>query len=296
MKLHYLIFSLLAFVSVTNAQIIDETIYFDDIERSHKVFLPTNFESNLPLVLNLHGYTSNAFQQYIYSNMTSVAEENDFIVVFPNGTTDQYGVTFWNSEIAGEDVDDLGYLSALIDSMIVTYQVNPNRVYMCGMSNGGFMSYYSACQITDKLAAIASVTGTMNNVIYDNCNPTRAIPVLEIHGTDDATVPYSGLSNSGSFQTMIATEDVVDFWINHNNCVVDELTQIEDINVLDFSTVSHFSYTGGDNGATVELYRVNNGGHTWPGSPIPLTAVTNQDIDASEVIWNFFNQYDEMDY
>ena len=291
MKVRILLVTLIALVTISSAQTIDETFEFDGVDRHHKIYVPSNFTPNMPLVLNLHGYTSNAFQQVFYSSMTTVAESNDFMLVFPEGTTDQYGVTFWNSEIAGEDVDDLGYLIALIDSMIVNYQVDPDRVYMCGMSNGGFMSYYSACEMTDKIAAIASVTGTMNNVIYDNCNPTRSIPVLEIHGTDDTTVPYLGLANSGSFQTMLATETVVDYWVNHNNCTDILVEEMEDINLTDLSTVTHLSYTGGDNGASVELYRVNEGGHTWPGSIIPLPA-TNHDIIASEIIWDFFNQYD----
>jgi polyhydroxybutyrate depolymerase len=282
------------FISLNStAQLVDESFVFDGVQRNHKVYVPTNFSENMPLVLNLHGYTSNAFQQVFYSNMNAVAEQNDFMVVFPDGTTDQNGITFWNSEILGESVNDLGYLEALIDSMILNYNIDPNRVYMCGMSNGGFMSYYSACELSTIIAAIASVTGVMNNAIYDNCNPERAVPVLEIHGTADATVPYNGASSSGSFQTMIPIEEVVDFWVNHNNCTLESEQELENISTSDLSTVTHFKYTGGDNGSSVEHYRINEGGHTWPGSIIPLPGVvTNQDIIASEVIWDFFNRYD----
>lgn len=290
MKSNYLFVALLINSLFSFAQIIDETFEFEGATRMHKVYLPANFSDNSPLVLNLHGYTSNAFQQVFYTNMNAVAEENDFVVVFPDGTTDQYGITFWNSEILGESVNDLGYLEALIDSMILNYNIDPNRVYMCGMSNGGFMSYYSACELSDRIAAIASVTGTMNNAILDNCNPERAVPVLEIHGTADGTVPYNGASSTGSFQTMMPIEEVVDFWVNHNNCMLESELELEDISTSDMSTVTHFKYTGGDNGSSVEHYRINEGGHTWPGSIIPLPS-TNHDIIASEVIWDFFKQY-----
>ena len=290
MKSNYLFVALLINSLFSFAQIIDETFEFEGATRMHKVYLPANFSDNSPLVLNLHGYTSNAFQQVFYTNMNAVAEENDFVVVFPDGTTDQYGITFWNSEILGESVNDLGYLEALIDSMILNYNIDPNRVYMCGMSNGGFMSYYSACELSDRIAAIASVTGTMNNAILDNCNPERALPVLEIHGTADGTVPYNGASSTGSFQTMMPIEEVVDFWVNHNNCMLESELELEDISTSDMSTVTHFKYTGGDNGSSVEHYRINEGGHTWPGSIIPLPS-TNHDIIASEVIWDFFKQY-----
>ena len=285
------LFALFLFSSLSStAQLVNESFVFEGVQRDHKVFVPASFSEDMPLVLNLHGYTSNAFQQVFYSNMNAVAEQNNFLVVYPDGTTDQFETTFWNSAILGESVDDLGYLSALIDSMIVNYNVNPSRVYMCGMSNGGFMSYYSACELSDKIAAIASVTGTMNNEIYDNCNPARAVPVLEIHGTADGTVPYNGASNGGSFQTMISTEEVVDFWVNHNNCTLESEQVLEDISTTDLSTVTHFVYSGGTNGTSVELYRINNGGHTWPGSIIPLPE-TNLDIIASEVIWDFFKKY-----
>jgi polyhydroxybutyrate depolymerase len=290
MKSNYLFVALLINSLFSFAQIIDETFEFEGATRMHKVYLPANFSDNSPLVLNLHGYTSNAFQQVFYTNMNAVAEENDFVVVFPDGTTDQYGITFWNSEILGESVNDLGYLEALIDSMILNYNIDPNRVYMCGMSNGGFMSYYSACELSDRIAAIASVTGTMNNAILDNCNPERAVPVLEIHGTADGTVPYNGASSTGSFQTMMPIEEVVDFWVNHNNCMLESELELEDISTSDMSTVTHFKYTGRDNGSSVEHYRINEGGHTWPGSIIPLPS-TNHDIIASEVIWDFFKQY-----
>jgi len=290
MKSNYLFVALLINSLFSFAQIIDKTFEFEGATRMHKVYLPANFSDNSPLVLNLHGYTSNAFQQVFYTNMNAVAEENDFVVVFPDGTTDQYGITFWNSEILGESVNDLGYLEALIDSMILNYNIDPNRVYMCGMSNGGFMSYYSACELSDRIAAIASVTGTMNNAILDNCNPERAVPVLEIHGTADGTVPYNGASSTGSFQTMMPIEEVVDFWVNHNNCMLESELELEDISTSDMSTVTHFKYTGRDNGSSVEHYRINEGGHTWPGSIIPLPS-TNHDIIASEVIWDFFKQY-----
>jgi len=290
MKSVYLVAAFLFITFSSTAQLVDENFEFEGVVRNHKVFVPANYSDNMPLVLNLHGYTSNAFQQVFYSNMNAVAEQNDFVVVFPDGTTDQNGITFWNSEILGESVNDLGYLEALIDSMIENYSIDPNRVYMCGMSNGGFMSYYSACELSSKIAAIASVTGTMNNAIYDNCNPERAVPVLEIHGTSDATVPYNGASSTGSFQSMMPIEEVVDFWVNHNNCTLESEQELEDISTSDMSTVTHFKYTGGDNGSSVEHYRINDGGHTWPGSIIPLPS-TNHDIIASEVIWDFFKQY-----
>lgn len=124
------------------------------------------------------------------------------------------------------------------------------------------MSYYSACVMSDKLAAIASVSGTMNNVIYDNCNFTNSIPVLEIHGTADVVVLYLGLDDFGQFQDLMAIEDVVDFWVNYNNYILDQVVELEVLNLGDFSMVTRFSYTGGLNGSSVELYSVNAAGHT----------------------------------
>ena len=118
------------------------------MNRNHIVYLPTNYTTDMPLVLNLHGYTDIAHNQMIYISMNLVADANDFVLVYPFGSTDQNGDAIWNSGVTSEDVKDLGYLSALIDTLLVNYQLNTSRVYICGFSNGGFnVLLFSLCYV-----------------------------------------------------------------------------------------------------------------------------------------------------
>ncbi|MBI1287377.1 MAG: T9SS type A sorting domain-containing protein [Flavobacteriales bacterium] len=267
-----------------------DSIIHDNIERNYRLYVPASYNGSVavPLVFNLHGYTSNAMQQELYGDFRAIADTANFLVVHPNGTLDGTGTTFWNAfDVPTETVDDVGFLSALIDSLNAEYNIDLNRVYTTGMSNGGFMSYKLACDLSYRIAAMASVTGSMVTTQIASCSPTHPMPVMEIHGTADPTVPYTGSGTLGS-QPIV---DVVDYWVNFNNCNSTAVqTAVPNTSTTDGCTTDHFLYTGGDNGATVEHYRVNGGGHTWPGAPIDI-GVTSHDFSASVEIWRFFSQY-----
>jgi polyhydroxybutyrate depolymerase len=175
----------------------------------------------------------------------------------------------------------------LINLIHATYHINLGRVYSCGMSNGGFMSYKLACELTDRFQAIASVTGSMVQSEMDNCMPSGTIPVLQIHGTEDPTVNYDGsIINVG-------IEELVTYWLNHNGCEnMPDTTFIEESPATDNCSAQLISYTDCDGDREVLLYKIIGGGHTWPGAIFPI-GVTNQDINASVEIWNFFNKYGE---
>ena len=196
------------------------------------------------------------------------------------GTVDNTGATHWNVGWGASTVDDVGFTAALIDSLSVNYNIDDNRIYSTGMSNGGFMSYHLACNLSDRIAAIASVTGSMSSFTYSTCNPSHPIPIMEIHGTADLVVVYSSIPN------------VLDYWIDYNNCNIQgSWISMPDINIMDGSTVEHWVWNMGLNGVSVEQYKIINGAHTWPGT-IFTSAGTNYDIDASTEIWKFFSKYD----
>ena len=154
------------------------------------------------------------------------------------------------------------------------------------MSNGGYMSFLLACQLSEKIAAVASVTGSMTPETFDACSPQHPTPILQIHGTNDEIVPYNGASWSRSI------EDVMTYWVNYNNCDEPPSTTVfPDIDPTDGSTVEHIVYQNGDNGVTTEHMKVLGGRHTWPGSAYNFPG-TNQDISASMEIWEFFSRFD----
>ncbi len=262
------------------------TIEHDGLTRAYSLFVPDSYDGSeaVPLVLNLHGYGSSAFEQEFYSRIREIGAAENFLVVHPEGTEGPGGNQFWNVGFFSSSIDDVGFLENLIDSLSADYNIDANRVYSTGMSNGGYMSYELACQ-SDRIAAIASVTGSMTTLTEFNCNPSNPVPVMQIHGTADPTVAYEGSTGS------LGIEAVVDYWVDHNNTSTSPVVNaIPDIDPTDGATATHYVYNGGDNGATVEFYKVENGGHTWPGNAIVI-GTTCQDFNASEQIWRFFSQF-----
>ncbi len=279
-----IIFSLLfTFVCFSQTDLV-ETITHDGISRSYRLHLPTNYDGSVayPLVFNFHGYGSNAQQQELYTQMSTLSNTENFIVCHPEGVGNA-----WNVGLGGTTADDVGFTDALLDELIANYNIDASRVYSTGMSNGGYMSYKLACELTDRFAAIASVTGSMVPAEYASCSPSRSIPVMQIHGTADGTVQYNG----SSFATPI--EDVVDLWVGFNNCdLTATITPVADNDPGDNSTAELFEYTNCDDMTMVSFYKITNGGHTWPDGLINLTGeVTNRDFNASQVIWDFFSQF-----
>ena len=291
MKHLYTLLSILFVSQTAFSQSVLRSITHDGMQRDYRLYVPEIYNGleSVPLVLNLHGYTSNAFEQEVYGDFRPIADTANFILVHPEGTEDNTGTTFWNAfGSLAETVDDLGFLSALIDSIDAEYNIDPQRVYSTGMSNGGFMSYTLACELSGKIAAIASVTGSMVEINLNACNPTNPIPVMQIHGTADPTVPYLGTPNG-----FVPVEDLVDAWAAKNGCgETPSVNPVPDVDMTDGCTAERWVYVGGDEGSTVEFYKIDGGGHTWPGSnPLFAFGVTNQDFSASVEIWRFFSRY-----
>jgi polyhydroxybutyrate depolymerase len=281
--------AMIAGVASASAQnTIDASLTHDGLERTYRLYIPAvyNAATPVPLVLNLHGYGSNNLQQEFYGDFRAIADTANFIIVHPNGTEDPVGSQFWSS-FGVSSIDDVGFLSALIDKIQSEYSIDNNCIYSTGMSNGGFMSYELACQLSYRIAAIASVTGSMVQSRFDNCNATHPTPVMQIHGTADPTVPYLGLPA----QTFMPIETLVNEWVAFNNCDPNPVvTQVPNTNLTDSCTAELQVFENGDDGTSVEFYKVDGGLHTWPGSIFQVVG-TNQDFSASQVIWRFFRKY-----
>lgn len=259
---------------------------FGGINRTYRLYVPANYASSnaVPLLLNLHGYGSNNVEQEQYGDFRPIADTAGFLVLHPNGTPDNNGVNHWNT-FGTSNVDDIGFLSALIDTISNHYNVDASRIYSTGMSNGGFMSYGLACSLSNKIAAVASVTGTMTTANFMTCMPSHPIPVMHIHGTADATVPYNG----NAF--FLSVPNIVSHWVDFNNTEANAVfTNILDINTNDGCTAELYQYFNGDNGVWVEHYKIIGGGHSWPGAPVNINT-TNMDFSASQVIWQFLRKF-----
>ncbi|SVE64773.1 uncharacterized protein METZ01_LOCUS517627, partial [marine metagenome] len=198
------------------------------------------------------------------------------------------GVTHWNIGQTGTSINDIDFVSALLDSLSSDYNIAQDRIYSTGMSNGGYMTYRLACELSDKIAAIAPVAGSYISYMLNSCNPIHPTPVLNIHGVADTMSIYYGEPGVESIPSIIS------YWVNHNQCDTQSIfTQVANINLTDSSTAEHYVWKNGIDGVEVEHFKIIDGGHTWPGSNFPNSnGITNYDINASVEIWNFFSRYD----
>ncbi|HEX8326329.1 MAG TPA: PHB depolymerase family esterase [Hymenobacter sp.] len=271
------------------------TIRHGGLVREYRLYVPAIYNTTtrtVPLLFNLHGYGSNNIEQEMYGDFRPIADTANFLIVHPNGIFDAANNRNWNTfGPRGTGVDDVAFLSALLDTMATRYRLDPDRIFSTGMSNGGFMSYELACQLSNRIAAVASVTGTMTTGRLSTWPPGRPVPVLEIHGTDDIYVPYTGSASSqfAAIPTLLAA------WVQRNGCnPVPTIAPVPDTNTADGSTAERSVWTGGPNGGVVEHYRIIGGGHTWPGAAITLAiaaGTTNRDINASNEVWRFLRPY-----
>ena len=287
------IFIFLFCLSLASASVaqntVNGTIVSGGLTRDYIIYVPAAYTANaaVPLLFNLHGYTSNNLEQLFYADFRPIADTANFLMVLPNGTLDAQGNRFWNTFLGNSTVDDVAFMRDLLNELQANYNIDANRVYSTGMSNGGFLSYSLACEMSDRITAIASVTGSMITSKLNACNPSRPVPVMEIHGTADQTVPYTG----SPLATFVAIPTLVDAWADLNHCdQTPVVTQVPNTNMADGCTAERQVYLGGDQGSTVEHYKITGGGHTWPGAVFNI-GVTNQDINACREIWRFFKSY-----
>ena len=264
-------------------------------ERLFYLYLPKDYseiEAAFPAMFSLHGYTSTAETNINYTDFQKLADAENFIVIYPQGLVHETkGGTHWNiDEIGpGNSVNSIAFLESVLDWAGENFNVDLKRFYSAGMSNGGFMSYHLACNISSKIAAVASVTGAMSSFTYDNCS-AQPTSVLQIHGMEDTVVPYAGTITSQGVGYR-GIEDVMDFWARNNSCDLEPtIFPIPDISG-DGQGGSHKIFSNCANGVSVELYLLDGMGHEWPGKYERYGGSDEFDITSAEVIWSFFNQF-----
>ena len=265
---------------------IDGTLTYGEISRTFILYVPSSYDSSSkqPLVFNFHGYSSNAREQMAYGDLRSQADANGFILVHPEALDDIYGRSYWNIKGWSTSVhDDVKFVENLINLLMDKYSINAERIYSTGMSNGGFFSFHLACNLSASFAAVASVTGSMTFETFDNCNPRKPTPVMQIHGSLDATVPYKGLDAL----SMKSIMDVMEYWKVSNGCD-DYILSLPGILPGTSSWTETYEYNNClNNTQNVHLY-VQGAGHIWPGSR--YSSITSP--DSSSRIWGFFSTYD----
>ena len=254
--------------------------------REYLIYVPNTYDTiqSFPLMLNFHGWTMSARNQMEVSDMRALSETDEFILVYPQGTR-LWGSTHWNvgSWTLGSNAKDVEFIAALINLIADNYNIDDERVYACGYSNGGFFSHELACQLSQKIAAIGTVAANISEETINNCNPSHPIPIITISGTRDDEVEYDGSIP----ERTLSQEETLEYWRTFNKVdTVPIITNMPDLNSLDGSTAVRYQYVNGDNDSEVEHYKVVDGGHDWPGT------FGNMDINSDSVIWNFVSQFD----
>ena len=260
-----------------------QTIEHNGVTREYLLYVPTSYDGtqDVPLLFNFHGGTDSANNQLSYVDMRGLADSESFILIYPQAFLED-GETNWNTlrdaEISKLTSDDFGFVSAMIDALAATYRVDTTRVYATGYSNGAGMSYALACQLSDKIAAVAPVSGLMpiDGAAYP-CSPTHPTSVLIVNGTADYSRPYEGYEGY-----LLSVDDAVSFWTNYNQTGADPSTTTFSSSGL---SIERFDYVGGSGGAEVRLYKVNQGSHVWFDFP-------DEGVAHNQVIWDFLSRFD----
>ena len=278
--------SLILFITTLNVSFaqgyISETIQYEGLTREYSIYVPASYDgtTSFPLLFNFHGGGGDIASQIAIADMSSISDTANFIVVYPQARPDPSdGNSFnWIPKVPGT-FDDVPFISSLIDTIASNYEIDQNRIYACGYSLGGDMSFELACKLNSRIAAIAPVARTMQANPDSFCFPEHPTGVLTILGTDDNNSQYNGITYDG-VEYYLSAAATHSYWANHNNCDVNPTmsTVSPSVERYTWSTISGCSY--------VEELKVIGGGHDWPGS------FGNMTIDASEEIWQFVSRYD----
>lgn len=286
------IFILILFVFLAfNLSAQYDSIAHDGLQRTYQLHLPSNYSTDTihSLVIALHGGFGSGPQLETQSQLSVKADAENFIVVYPEGVQSLLNIRTWNSGeccgyAANNDIDDVGFINSLIDSLLSIYAIDTTRVYVTGMSNGAFMSYRLACELSHRIAAIAPVAGSMN---VDDCSATSPIPIIHFHSYNDLHVPYNGGYGTGvSDHYNPPLDSVLNVWSLVDNCEITQDTLVND------SNYTHIVWENCDCSYSIEYYITQDGGHSWPGgTSTPIGDPVSEVINANDLMWDFFQQY-----
>ena len=264
--------------------------------RTYQAHVPAKADSAaaLPLVIALHGGAGTGAGMRSLTSLDAVADSNAFVVAYPDGYANSWadGRGTTDAEVAG--VDDVAFMAALIDDIATRTPIDRRRVYVTGISNGGMMSLRLACELSARVAAVAPVAANMPSSLSARCAPTRAVPVMFMHGNEDRLMPRSGGTLTlGAGGDVDSTSASVALWNALNGCAASPSATTTIDTVSDATSIAFSRFGGCRGGVDNRFYDVVGGGHTWPGGlqylGVAVIGRTSNDIDASREVWSFFS-------
>jgi polyhydroxybutyrate depolymerase len=271
------------------------------LQRTYLYYVPPQYDADepMPLVIGLHGRPDTGAGFAAMTEFHKIAQKEGFIVAFPDNI-DSWDALGGVTDFDANPVDDVGFITDLIHDLSIDLNIDSKRVYVVGFSNGGFMAHSLACQIPEQFAAVAAVGALMLVDIIESCEFAAPVPMLIMHGTDDLSVPWAGLTGRDALgnkvQHGLSAPDTLNYWVYHNGCETEgEVTEYPELGNSPGTSAARVDYTGCKENADVTFVLIRGGGHNWVGLPgrIPpeVEGQVNQDINAGEVIWSFFEQH-----
>ena len=293
-------FSAIALIAASRGQLLPagdtkKSLQVGGVAREYALHVPTNLpaDGKFPLLLVFHGGGGHAWRMSKFTKFDEIADKSGFVVAYPEALNKS-----WDDTRGLSKADDVGFVRTLIEQLEKELPIDSSRVYAAGISNGGFFSNRLACDLSDKIAAIAAVAATMPTTLPESCHPARPISVLYMNGTKDPLVPINGGAvgaNLGLHRgDCISLADAVKFWTNWDHTAAAPKSSDLPDRVYDGTHVKREVYSGGKSGTEVVVYRVEGGGHAWPGGsqylPKMMVGKASQQIDGSQEIWDFLQR------
>ena len=282
---------------------IRKTFDHDGIERTYLIHIPKTYDKHIPtpLVMVFHGGGGNAKNIKETTNFSQKADEEGFIVVYPDGTGKlKRKLLTWNAGFCcgyarDNNIDDVGYIQALINHLSDTYTIDPNMIYATGLSNGGVMTYRIGAELSDLFAAIAPVAAQIGgqanqeDEIWQIPEPDSPVSVMVFNGMNDSRVPYDGgISENTHVYSWMSTNESISFWVQQNQC-----NSVAQRNISFSGNIIIDTYQDGKNNTEVSLVTIVNGTHSWPGGQKGWEdgAEPTKEISATDMMWDFFKTH-----
>lgn len=272
------------------------TLMMGEQKRTYLVHVPKDYDPKkpTPVVLALHGAAMNGPMMVWFSGLNTTADKSGFIVVYPSGTGTGPFLT-WNAggfkgKMAEGKADDVAFIGKLLDDLSTVVKVDEKRVNACGMSNGGMMCYRLAAELSNRIAAVAPVAGT---IAIKESKPKRPVPVIHFHGTKDTFVPFeTAKGKTPAFMKLKGVEDSIQTWVKLNGCNDKPKADVLSKDGDEMKAIRK-TYSGGKDGSEVVLIVIEDGGHTWPGMtpPAGFMGKSAKNISANDLMWEFFQKH-----
>jgi polyhydroxybutyrate depolymerase len=286
--------------AVSAQQDVSRSILWQGIERLYVLHTPEEgMPSRAPLVVALAGVEQNLESLRHWLPIDPVADQNGFAVVYPEAIGGKW--SYWRGGgilLPGhhdEEVDDVGFIASVVETLIKDGVADPTRVYLTGVSRGALMSWTLACERADLFAAVAPLSSAMTATQKASCHPSRPLPAIAVDGTEDRAQPYDGFIYPSPAPRLISIPQTMELWWRLNGCTGESVKQLPQIPPDNRTWIELYEWTGCASGGRVKLYRVSGGGHAPPSLslnslPDPQSfGVRNHDIETAEEIWKAFS-------